>query len=226
MKLLSVDVAQSFWYGQTKDFNPRGIAWGSVIIPWLVSTYKFKTLPDRTKKESEGIKFQNGEFMLKEGELPISVDFSIFPGGLIVDTRCSTDASDGFLVDLFTKLSKDFAIPPYTEIIREKKYFSQLWVLTDKSLDVLNPKLQKLNSFLSKYVHGGGIDFEVGGISFWPEQTAQYPPSPFLIERAAGIPFSEKRYFSRAPLKTDQHLGLLNILEETLSDRNRSRKSR
>lgn len=217
MNLLSVDLAQSAWYGPIRDFNPRGVAWFSVINPWLAEIYKLKFNPDNNKKE-QGIKFQDGEFIFKEGELPISITLSIFSGALIVDTRHSTEVADAFLIDLLTKLSNDFGIKSYSEIIREKKYYSQLWVSTDKSLNILNPKLEEINAYLSKHVeHEDPLSFEVGGLSCWPDQKSKFSPPAFLLERAAGIPFSDNRYLSRAPLKTDQHLELLNMLEDILS---------
>ena len=218
MKLLSVDIAQAWWYGPTRDLNPRGISWFSVISSCLVDLYKFKVLPDRKDKDKpEGLKFQDGEFNYVETDRPIAVNFSIYPGGVSAETGFSTNASDIFLADLFTKLHEEFKMPPFPEVIRLKRYISQLWVSTDKSLAVLNPKLQKIVDFLSKNGWGGGINFEVGGLSIWPDQTVKFPPPAFSIERAANIPFSENRYLSRAPLETDQHLALLDEIEEVLS---------
>jgi hypothetical protein len=217
MKLLSVDLAQSAWYGPIKDFNPQGAALFSFLTPWLANAYKLTLVPNTKMEGTEGLKFQDGEFKFKENELPISVALSIFVGGLIVNTECSTDASDAFLIDLFTKLSNELRIPSHESVIREKKYLSQLWVSMDKSFNALNSKLEKISEFLSKNVYyRDGIQFEVGGISFWPDQSVKFPPAPFLIERAAGIAFTENRYLSRAPLETDKHIELLNKLENIL----------
>jgi hypothetical protein len=218
MKLLSVDTAQSWWYGPIRDFNPRGIAWFSVITPLLAKRYKLKFIsPAETKTKPDNVKFQDGEFILKEGNQPISISFTIFAGAVCAETSHSTEACDAFLTELFKVLQEEVGILPYTEIVREKKYYSQLWVSTEKTLNVLNPKLQKIATFLSKHVqHAETLKFEIGGLSFWPDQAAKFAPSPFIIERAAGIPFSENRYFSRAPLETDEHIELLKQIEAIL----------
>jgi len=196
-----------------RDFNPRGTAWFSVLAPWLANTYKLNPLP-KEKADEQKTRFQNGEFILEDGKPPITVEITIYTGGVEVNTGHSTDASDAFFVDMFTKLSKDFGMLPYTEVIRERKYCSQLWVSTDKSLNVINPKLQNVSSSLMNLT---GVNFEIGGISFWPEQQIKYPPWAFVLERAAGIPFSDNRYFSRAPTTTTQHIELLQMIENALS---------
>ena len=135
----------------------------------------------------------------------------------MVDTRSSTEQSDIFLDDLFMQLTKELNIPPYAAIIREKKYLSQLWISTDKSFDVINPRPEEIAAYLSDHAIEGGPPFNFGGLSFWPDQTEKYPQPAFTIERAAGVHFSENRYFSAAPLQTEQHLELLDKLESILS---------
>ena len=45
------------------DFNPKGIAWFSTVVPWIVSLYKFRAfpLPNVPFNDKEGIKFEGGE---------------------------------------------------------------------------------------------------------------------------------------------------------------------
>ena len=48
------------------------------------------------------------------------------------------------------------------------------------------------------------------------DPTAPNRLTNFVFERNALVPFSEQRYFSRAPLQTEEHLQLLNEFEELL----------
>lgn len=218
MKLLSVSLARSLWFGHMDDFNPKGIALSS-MISYLADLYKFKKVPPSNANPSsiEGTSFEDGEFVLNENEAPIYVALSLYSGGLTADTRLSTKASDTFLMDLFMRLSKLFNVPSHEAIIRRKRYFSQLYVSIDKPFSIINPKLKQVARFLTENTEAGEIPFELGGISLWPEQTAKWIPSPFSIERATGVPFSENRYFSRAPIETEKHLELLSKLESILS---------
>lgn len=219
MKLLSVSLARSFWFGQMMDFNPKGIAWFSTLVPFVVDFYKFKKFPVPTApiNDKEGVIFEDGEF-LHEDALPIAINsMTIYPGGIVVDTRSSTEVSDAFLDNLFTQVAKEFNVPPYEMIITRRTYYSQVYITTGKSFDTVNPKLQKIADYLTRNVGEDRIPFKFGGLSFWPDQVGKYSPSPFTIERTAGAPFSENRYFSAASLQTDQHLELLNMFEKLIS---------
>lgn len=120
MKLLSIDVARSLWFGHMVDFNPRGIALSPMTL-YLANLYKFKKLPSPGADPNvDGVKFEDGEFVFRENEPPVSVTLTLYSGGLASDTRFSTECSDAFLMDLFMRLSKDFKIPPYDAIIQKK----------------------------------------------------------------------------------------------------------
>jgi hypothetical protein len=58
--------------------------------------------------------------------------------------------------------------------------------------------------------------FELGGISFFPDQISKTNPAPFRFERLLEVPFIEDRYYSVAPLQTHKHLELLDKLEAIL----------
>ncbi len=92
-----------------------------------------------------------------------------------------------------------------------------MFVRTEKSVELLNPKLTKLSEYLSENVEDGTITFHTKSLSIWPDQTVKIPPLAFTFEPVVGTPFSENRYFSAAPLPTDKHLELLNKLESILS---------
>lgn len=218
MKLLSVNLARALWFCPVQELNPRGKSLYQ-IIPYLIDKYRFKVFPSdkEVPDENKGIKFEDGEFLTSANEL-ISINLTIFADGLVADSRYSTDESDAFLTDMLMNLSKDHSFPHHELIIRRTGYVSQLYVSTDKSLELINPRLKKISEYLCNNVKGFGENFfELGGIYFWPDQTLINKPFNFTFERVLNVPFSENRYYTGAPLQTDNHIELLDIIENILS---------
>jgi len=218
MKLLSVNLARTILLGPMSDLNPRGVSLDSALFPFLVNTYKFRKVPslEEIPDLSKGMKFELGNFDIG-GDYPIVVNLTFYSDGMVADSHSSTSHTDAFLEDIYTKFSELFKMPPGESIIKQRLHLSQLFVSTDKSLQTINPKLNLISKYLSESVEEGSNIFQTGGISFWPDQTSKVPPTPFSFERAVGAPFSENRYYSAAPLPTDKHLELLDMLENILS---------
>ncbi len=220
MKLLSINLARSIWLGQLIDLNPRGINLDPLLIPLLIKRYKFKKfpLPGEILDNKKGIKFEEGEFKTKKDESISILAFTIYSDGFMVDSRSSTKDSEDFLEEILTAAREEFNLTPYEEVVKKKNYLSQMFVSTDKSLTLsLNPKLEKISEYLSRNIIGfENASFELGGISFWPDQKLPTNPAPFTLERQLGAPFSVKRYFSSAPLTTEKHWDLLNTLENIM----------
>jgi hypothetical protein len=217
MKLLSVNMARAIWWGSLLDLNPKGIDLGRIITPILVNIYKFASFPSIQDifNAAEGWKFKNGQFKINE-ENPILIDFTIFNDGMVAETHSSTDHSESFLEDVLNQFSQNFKFPNWKEVIKRKNYVSEFWVSMNITLELINPKLKSICKYLSDNIEEKDKIFQVGGISFWPDQTSKINPFPLMLERALAFPFSENRYFSRAPLTTKKHWEVLEKLESIL----------
>lgn len=215
MKLLSVSLARSIWLGPMIDYNPRGLRLDSILHQFLIDTYKFRKIPALIDpvKPGDGRKYQEGEFEVY-GNL-IIVDFVIYTDGVVVDSRSSTVHNELFLEDVFKGFSKYIKLPTPDEVIKEKLYLSQVYVTTDKNLEIINPKVKQISKYLNNHVTDA-TDVQLGGLSFWSDQAIKRPPTPFTFERTLNTPFSDNRYYSAAPLQTDEHLELLDKLESIL----------
>lgn len=218
MNLLSINLARSIWLGPTIDFNPRGMRLDHSLFPYLIKTYQFKKYPLQTETPdvTKGIIFEEGAFVVEGENLPVGITLTIFNDGLVADTRSSTSYADAFLEHMLSQASEIFKIPSFQLILKEKLYISQVFVSTDKSIELINPKLKKLSEYLYQYFEKTK-DFQAGGISFWCDQKYKNNPAPFTFERTLNVPFSENRYYSAAPLPTEKHLELLDMLEKILS---------
>lgn len=223
MKLLSVKQARSIWFVYLIELNPRGLNLISIIKP-VVEKYNFQIFPSNPEelgfgKETREIKFRGGSFQ-KDLQHNISFDITIYNDGLLVDTRSSTYDSDIILEDFLNWISTEYGFVPYKEVLRSRVYLSELYVQTNKSLNLLNPKLEDLSKHLTSLVVGHEhhpITFETTGISFWTDPAITNPPSSFKFERVIDVPFNTNRYYSAAPLQTDAHLEMLEELESILS---------
>lgn len=215
MKLLSVEQARSIWLFPMADMNPSG-KFLYPIIGDIISRYKFSNIPDIAEaiKNNQGIILGNGAFAHKKhGE--ISADLGIYNDGLVGDTKTDSDASDTFIDDLLTWISKEYGLK-YPNNIR-KQYASKIYVESNKRLDALNPKLEKFaNALSAKSISLGKVSYELGGINFTAEQTGSLVPAVFRFERVEKVPYSDNRYYSFSGLSIADHLELLDQLEEIL----------
>ena len=220
MDLLSVKQARSIWLLPFVDLNPGGRSVFS-IMPVMIGRYKFLQVPAKFEDLdlAKGVKFAGGTFRTGQ-QVDISIDLTVYNDGFTADTCSSSHDGDAFLDDLLTWLSNEFDFRPYSEVLRFRYYASELWVKTDKSLNIINPKLksfasERLTSVFSNVQQT--TQFEISGVHFSVDQI-KFNVAPFRFERAVNASFSENRYYSSAPLQTSLHLELLNELELILSD--------
>ena len=220
MKLLSVKTARCIWLLHISDLNPEGFNLREIIPSFLINTYNFRNLPSENKPpdQNKSLKFEYGEFRRNDNDIPILVNLTIHDDGLVADTLSSTLNSEKFLEDIDNRFAKLFNSPSPQTLVKEKLYLSEVYVSTDKDLNLINKKLKIISEYLSNSVEQGDRDFQFGGMSFWanPEQK-KHTPAPFRLERAIDASFRENRYYSIAPLQTDKHLELLEKLEKILS---------
>lgn len=215
MNLLSVEQARAIWLFPTADLNP----YGKYIYPMtegIISRYKFSNIPNIPEaiKNNQGIILGNGAFTSdKYGE--IGVDLGIYNDGLVGDTKADTDASDAFITDVLTWISKEYGLQ-YPKNIR-KQYANKIYVESNKRLNELSDKLEKFTKALSaKSSLLGNVTYELGGINFTAEQVGSLVPAVFRFERAEKLPYSDNRYYSFAGLPSKDHLELLDQLEAIL----------
>jgi hypothetical protein len=219
MKLVSVLMARSVWLFDFGQFNPKGLnLWP--VCEWLVGKYHFSAYPKNLldlSSDEKALAFKAGSFINSKGE-NILISLSIYNNGLTAENYSSTADTDEFLQQAAGEISKNFGMTVPKNVGRG--YISQLDIESDFSVLGLNPKLLGLMELLSSSVttiDGKPRKFDFGGLHFWTEDTnPATSPSYFRFERKIGLPFSSKRYFSQAALKTQEHLEFLTVLEKTL----------
>lgn len=218
MKLFSVLSARSIWLFDTFRLNPRGIS-NKVLIEGVKSRYDFSKAPSSMlEQENGGLVFDHGEFKTEDGKR-IYVNLKAYSDGIIGTTMSSTQHATEFLTDLGLYIaSLGFSFPPDEHI--RKGFASVLLVESDVELIRINPALKKVLDFIhSRLVSldGNPRNYQISGIGAWTEDNQKpYAPMAFRFERRIGTPFRENLYYTEAPLQTEEHLELLNQLEEML----------
>ncbi len=164
-----------------------------------------------------GITFQEGSFTVSGKVIGIDL-FQFLPNMIIADTRSSTEDTEAFLDDYekWINVRVQDSITP----IGPTYYVSNLEFVMDRFADppaeymealrILNSHLHEYSTQIPKLVPTG-FTFNVDAVGL-----GIMPPSHFTIERRAGIPHKQNIFFSQAPLKTKDHIAILEKLDRTL----------
>ncbi|MBZ5515687.1 MAG: hypothetical protein LAN62_12765 [Acidobacteriia bacterium] len=222
MKLLSVTTARAIWLFDIQDMNPKGKSIFPDLLDWLKGEYHFQKFPKSTADRDEhgGLAFSEGDFQIKEEIFDVAM--SIYNDGLVATTQSSTDESEAFLVNVLDLACKEFSLKFDTSMIRRRMYLSEINVILDGSLSRINPNVEAISEEISAALSlDKASGFQLTGLILGADLTT-LPPSKqvfsgFVIERKVGAPFSENRFWSKAPLPTNRHLELLNQFEKILT---------
>ena len=220
MRLLSILQARTVAYLEVDELFTRHHILGPEFTPKIAERYGFLKLPEKLEDfldEQKGIQFAFGRW-----DGTVINQLALYAHGVAVETAASTDISEKILYDVLSWGANTLNINYRPDMIKRKAYVSGLLFSTEVSLNALHPKLRGIGERLSSSVAdslGHVFPYEVTGVFFGYDTTHTKPNAPiFTIERRADVPFTENKYFSTAPLPTDEHLKLLKDFEAALKD--------
>jgi hypothetical protein len=218
MKLLSVLQARTIAYVEVDELFTRQHILDPEITPNIAERYGFLRIPEKLDDfldEQNGIQFAFGRW-----EGTVINQLALYAHGIAVETAASTDISEKILYDVLSWGADALNFNYHREMIKRKAYVSGLLFSTDVPLNALHPKLRGIGERLSSSVAnslGHVFPYEVTSIFFGYDTTHTKPNAPiFTIERRADVPFAENKYFSTAPLPTNEHFTLLKDFEAAL----------
>jgi hypothetical protein len=194
---------------------------GKVFVPDLMTAIaercEFRKFPQDfgKKKEEAGAVFEIGKW----NDQPIN-KLTIFNDGVVIETNSDTSDTDTTLEQLLMWAKKEIGITYESEMIRRKHFTSQLVIYSDMQLDALHPILRELAAFVSSDASKQADHqhvYRTAGITLSTNTLeSKFAPTAFSIERRIDVPDSNKKYFSTAPLRTKDHLALLEKFEKAL----------
>ena len=219
MELLNVITARSTWLFDLNELNPRGKTLLPELLEWLKDEYHFEKAPKSSTDvdETKALVFSQGTFQVKE-EIFVNVELKVYTDGLVASTWSSTRDTDGFLGNVLSSAAEEFSLAYRPEIVRRKMYLSELHVKSFKELAGINPKLIEFAEKIRTLIPGNvRLPFEPAGVMIAPLQGfTSISIAPFRFERKNGTSPDEHKYYSVAPLHTDDHLKLLDSFEQDL----------
>jgi len=220
MKVINVAGAKSVWLFDINDLNPRGKDIMPELLEWLKDNYHFDKAPtsvDQLDDTTKALKFERGRFMIKE-EIYITVGLEIYKDGVVAQSNSSTRDSETFVEDLLSFTAKEFSLPYDPEMIKAKMQTSELIIRLDSPLSNINPKLAAFAAKLTSTCGYSDIpSFELSGIGFGNDSVrSRLKLAGFTVERQNGTEYVQNRFYSKAPVHTDQHEQLLGEFERLL----------
>lgn len=219
MKLLSINLARTIWFMYLNDLNPRGRSVQRNGILEIASKYAFPKVPTAVEileahQKNQPITLAGGTFKNNKG-IDVEMGLSIYRDALFADSRSTTQDSEEFITEMLEWLSAELGLVDYKTLAIRKVYVSEMYVSLDKSLNMINPKFSQFAKTLGEKIKTPfkNIHFEVASLAFWIDPDTKHVHVPFRLERQTEAGFAQDRYYSMAPLETEEHLKVLETLE-------------
>jgi len=202
---------------ETAEFNPRNQVSVPDFVKAITERYGFVKFPAKIEEFdlAKGITFSYG----KTGSININ-EVVLYNAGTVIETGSSTKDCEIVLSDLIQWVQELVGFK-YTPVIEPRRFFlSELAISSPWNLDKLNRAFAELCSkvsvSVSAYAHQP-FKFETS-VSALPDlSNIKITPGAFRIDRLAGAPFEENKYYSMAPLPTEDHLEILAEFEKAFT---------
>jgi hypothetical protein len=217
MQLSAVMLARLFAFIEPVDLNPRGKSYYPHLVSALVERFGFLKYPKDPDDfdETKGITFQMGRL----GDITVH-QVQIFNTAILIDTASSTDDSEKVLQDTLIWATEHLGLSYQPGMIKRRTYVSQVSFYSEALLERINPAIlrlaERVNARLPEFWGLPLTYHPISVILSYDPLTTKLTPAVFSIERRAEAPFSENKYFSTAPLPTEEHIAFLQDFESEL----------
>jgi hypothetical protein len=217
MQIASVLLARFYGLFEITELNRSGTVYYPEVVAGLVERYGFMKYPTKPEEfdEEKGIEFIGG----RSGKRVIE-KLVILSSGIYLDTGIDTDASESLWFELMEWAVQTLGVSFSPEIVTRRVYVSSLIFRTEVPMLAVHPMCAEIGRIASEQVernYGRSLNYEPAGISIAFDQTlTKLGTAAFTVQRREGVPFSENKYFSSAPVKTDIHIELLQMWETAI----------
>lgn len=196
--------------------GPEG---GNIFAPNLVKAcearYGFLQRPHTLEEFdfAKGVTFQYGYFNNR-----VVIDkFQVFENGMLIESKIDTDQCDAFLDDVLKLIDNECGIDATEEDGSARFYYSSLEVQGSFSLAEKFARLHQIGHEIAEKLreyHQNTVDYELLGLLYGPG-SGTVPA--FRFERRENAPEEKRLYFSAAPLRTGDHMTVLDRFDAFLT---------
>lgn len=214
MELLSIILARAIYLLEVDSLDPFGKQTDAESAATLKDRYSFARFPESIAEITveKGAEFSSGRL----GGIAID-KLVLYPSGIMVDTRSSTDDAEKVAQDLIDA-ARDLLGARVT--VERKHLVSQFTFRSQMRLGKMNAVLDEIAEHIEKSLSLSlkqPFKVETTGVVVNVDLTqSRIVPAKFTIERRAEAPFAENIYFASAPLNTGLHLELVERFEKSI----------
>jgi len=201
--------------------STTNLGWVPDLLQEIGAKYEFAVVPTAAEVfRVDSNKPEPNKAVFRHGRLDNNVidTLTIHADGFVVDTTTSTDNADLFITDF---LQWAMARVPSLKEVGKPFYLSQLEVSMDfgRLATVLAPIGQTIFEMLKRYEVPGVGPYALNHLRLVQDPLGKIGPnlSAFGIERRLGVPFTDDVFFVQAPLRTQDHILMLETLEQLLA---------
>lgn len=213
MDLLALELSRVIFLTQFERLS--GQLYLPLALGKFIERYGFIKYPSLTDigEDRKSIEFVHGQF-----EASAIDSFEIFPDGVFVRSKSDTDYLERFFEDV-KKFSVEVLQASFVKSQDvDKMYESSIIFKSKYNLFEPMSQYEEIYNMISTSLHkdtGAKTKYSPFGLSFHTDQETMPPlrPGPFRLERRVGVDFKFNQYYSVAPLRTQDHIALIESLE-------------
>ncbi len=215
MELISIEGATLTRLFQVN--RPKGAVSPVAMLRKITERYSFSVAPTVEEAFDDKVIFNHGVF----DDTAIDA-LDMYSDGVVIRARAHTDIIDAFFDDMDRWFTAEYGLTKYDTHRVNTNYETRVLVRADDGVLKALDKLRKIGSSVStrlRATNNQDAPFNPFGFTLAPDPAALSGliPTPFRIERRIGLAHELNYFVSTAPLRTSDHLEVLQELEAAFS---------
>lgn len=225
MKVITATGGVAAIQASADDMLPRHGVLQKDLIALINREYEFNVSPSIPPgvPPQPILIFQSGRFVQEGEKIPI-FQINIFPDGVAI-SAADTNLADVMLEHLISRLDNDLHYR-FSETPQMKLYASALVVKFDVEFLEKLTAIRILAGILNETARRPGPAYSLRRLAFsqgsaaesmtFPSVLQAVPPDFFIEPRVDTVSAERTRYFCGAPVRTSEHVALLERIERTI----------